>query len=109
MPGLIGKKLGMTSLYSADGKNLPCTVIELGPCVVTQVKTTETDGYNAVQLGYGERKEKNTPKPLNGHFKKAGVSPKAKLAEFDFEGESVNIGDTLTLDIFQEGEFVDLI
>jgi large subunit ribosomal protein L3 len=109
MPGLIGKKLGMTSLYSADGKNLPCTVIELGPCVVTQVKKKETDGYDAVQIGFGDRKEKNTPKPLFGHFKKAGTAPKAKLAEFDFEDREVNVGETLTLDIFEEGEFVDLI
>ncbi|MGY6560614.1 MAG: 50S ribosomal protein L3 [Luteibaculaceae bacterium] len=109
MPGLIGKKLGMTSLYSADGKNLPCTVIELGPCVVTQVKTRDNDGYEAVQLGYGDRKEKNTPKPLKGHFQKAGTSPKSKLAEFHFPGETLNVGDTLNLDIFEEGEFVDLI
>ena len=86
MPGLIGKKLGMTSIYSAEGKNLPCTLIECGPCVVTQVKTVEKDGYSAVQLGYGERKEKNTPNALKGHFKKAGTSPKSKLIEFaDFE------------------------
>ena len=79
MPGLIGKKLGMTSIYSAEGKNLPCTLIECGPCVVTQVKTVEKDGYSAVQLGYGERKEKNTPNALKGHFKKAGTSPKSKF------------------------------
>jgi len=108
MPGLIGKKLGMTSIYSADGKNLPCTVIELGPCVVTQVKTKEKDGYTAVQIGFGERKEKNTPKPLLGHFEKANTTPKSKLAEFEFDEER-KVGEVITLDIFQEGEFVDLI
>ena len=82
MPGLLGKKIGMTSVFSAEGKNVPCTVIELGPCVVTQIKSVEKDGYNAVQLGYEEAKEKNTTAPLMGHFKKAGVTPKRHLAEF---------------------------
>ena len=80
MPGLIGKKIGMTSVFSADGKNLPCTVIEVGPCVVTQVKSVEKDGYAAVQLGFEEKKEKNTTKPMMGHFKKAGTTPKRHLS-----------------------------
>ena len=82
MPGLIGKKVGMTSVFSAEGKSVPCTVIEAGPCVVTQVKTVETDGYTAIQLGFDDKKEKNTTKPLCGHFKKAGTTPKRKLVEF---------------------------
>ena len=108
MPGLIGKKLGMTSIYSAEGKNLPCTLIECGPCVVTQVKTVEKDGYSAVQLGYGERKEKNTPNALKGHFKKAGTSPKSKLIEFA-DCEDLNLGDEVNAELFQEGEFVDVV
>lgn len=108
MAGIIGRKIGMTSVYSAEGKNLPCTLIEASPCVVTQVKTEEKDGYKAVQLGYGERKEKNTPAPLKGHFKKAKTSPKSKLVEFSgFEDK--NLGDEITVEIFQEGEFVDVI
>ena len=83
MPGIIGKKVGMTSIYSAAGKMIPCTVIEAGPCVVTQIKTQEKDGYTAVQIAFGDKKEKNTSQPLLGHFKKAGVSPKRFLAEFD--------------------------
>ncbi len=109
MPGLLGKKIGMTSVFSADGKNVPCTVIEVGPCVVTQVKTVEKDGYAAVQLGYEEAKEKNTTAPLMGHFKKAGTTPKRHLAEFtDFEGE-VNLGDSLTVEMFADCTFVDVI
>ncbi|NVK65071.1 MAG: 50S ribosomal protein L3 [Flavobacteriales bacterium] len=105
MPGIIGKKVGMTSIYSAEGKAMPCTVIEAGPCVVTQIKTQDRDGYDAIQLGFGERKEKNTPNALKGHFKKSNTEPKAKLAEFDgFEG--LNLGDTVQVDIFEEGEFV---
>ena len=107
MPGLIGKKLGMTSIYSAEGKNLPCTIVECGPCVVTQVKTVEKDGYSAVQLGYGERKEKRTPNALKGHFKKAGTSPKSKLVEFD-GFEDLNLGDEVNVELFEEGEFVDV-
>ncbi len=108
MPGIIGKKIGMTSVYSAEGKNLPCTVLEAGPCVVTQVKTQEKDGYEAVQLAFGERKEKNTPKALLGHFKKAKTSPKHKLVEFDgFEDKAV--GDIVTVELFEEGEFVDVV
>ncbi len=105
MPGIIGKKVGMTSIYSAEGKAMPCTVIEAGPCVVTQIKTQDRDGYDAIQLGFGERKEKNTPNALKGHFKKSNTEPKAKLAEFDgFDG--LNLGDTVQVDIFEEGEFV---
>lgn len=110
MPGLIGKKIGMTSMYSAEGKNLPCTVIEAGPCVVTQVKNAEKDGYVSVQLGYGDRREKNTPAALMGHFKKAKTTPKAKVAEFyDFK-EEYKTGDSIALaDIFNEGEFVSVV
>ena len=109
MPGLIGKKIGMTSVFSADGKNVPCTVIEVGPCVVTQIKTVEKDGYNAVQLGFEEAKEKNTTAPMAGHFKKAGTTPKRHLAEFtDFEGE-LNLGDSITVDIFEGVGFVDVV
>ena len=105
MPGIIGRKVGMTSIYSAEGKSLPCTVIEAGPCVVTQIKTQDRDGYEAVQLGFGEKKEKNTPNALKGHFKKANTTPKAKLVEF--KGfENVSVGDVA---IFQEGEFIDVI
>lgn len=106
MPGLIGKKIGMTSMFSEDGKNVACTIIQAGPCVVTQVKTDEKDGYNAVQLGFGERKEKNTPAPMKGHFKKAKTTPKQKLVEFDaFEGD-VKLGDTIGVDIFKEGDYL---
>jgi len=108
MAGIIGKKIGMTSVYSAEGKNLPCTLIEASPCVITQIKTEEKDGYNAVQLGYGERKDKHTTNALKGHFKKAGVSPKRKLVEFSgFEDK--NLGDSITVEIFEEGEFVDVV
>jgi large subunit ribosomal protein L3 len=108
MPGLIGKKKGMTSIFSADGKNLPCTVLEVGPCVVTQVKTPEKDGYSAIQLGYEERKEKGVPAATLGHFKKAGVKPVRKLAEFNgFENE-LNLGDAVNCDLFTEGDYVDV-
>ena len=108
MPGLLGKKIGMTSVFSADGKNTPCTVIEVGPCVVTQVKTLENDGYVALQLGYEEKKEKHTTKPELGHFKKAGVAPMRHLAEFKgFEGE-YKLGDAITVEMFAEGDFVDI-
>jgi large subunit ribosomal protein L3 len=107
MPGLIGRKVGMTSIYSAEGKATPCTVIEAGPCVVTQVKTKETDGYEAIQLGFGSRKEKNTPKALKGHFAKSKTEPKAKLAEFE-EMEGLSLGESVNCEIFTEGEFVDV-
>jgi len=100
----------MTSIYSAAGKNIPCTVIEAGPCVVTQIKTQEKDGYTAVQIAFGDKKEKNTSQPLLGHFKKAGVSPKRFIAEFDGFGNEVKLGDTITLEgIFSEGENVDVV
>ncbi|MCJ8291269.1 MAG: 50S ribosomal protein L3 [Flavobacteriales bacterium] len=105
MPGIIGKKVGMTSIYSAEGKAMPCTVIEAGPCVVTQIKTQDRDGYDAIQLGFGDRKEKNTPNALKGHFKKSNTEPKAKLVEFRGFGD-LNLGDIVKADIFAEGEFV---
>ena len=108
MPGLIGRKIGMTSVFSADGKNIPCTVIEVGPCVVTQVKTVEKDGYKAYQLGFGEAKENRTSQPMMGIFKKAGTTPKKHLAEFKFD-EEYNLGDTITVDIFNGCKFVDVI
>ena len=102
MPGLLGKKIGMTSVFSADGKNVPCTVIEVGPCVVTQVKTVETDGYEALQLGFVEKKDKHTTKPMAGHFKKAGVKPQRFLAEFKgFDGEH-KAGDEFTVELFND-------
>lgn len=108
MPGIIGRKVGMTSIYSAEGKSLPCTVIEAGPCVVTQVKSQDRDGYEAVQLGFGEKKEKNTPNAMKGHFKKASTTPKTKLVEF--KGfDNVTIGDKIDVAIFTEGEFVDVV
>ena len=108
MPGLLGKKIGMTSVFSADGKNVPCTVIEAGPCVVTQVKSVEKDGYAAVPLGFQEAKAKNTTKPMEGHFKKAGTTPKRHLAEFtDFDKE-LNLGDIVTVDVFEGANFVDV-
>ena len=108
MSGIIGKKIGMTSIYDANGKNIPCTVIEAGPCAITQVKNPETDGYNALQLGFEDQKENRVNKPSMGHFKKAGAVPKKKLVEFrDFEGDH-NLGDAVTVDIFTEGEFVDV-
>ena len=108
MPGIIGKKIGMTSIYSAEGKNLPCTLIKAGPCVVTQVKSEEKDGYSSVQLGFEEKKEKLTSKAMKGHFSKAGTTPKKKIVEFKGFDE-LNLGDTVTVDIFQEGEFVDVV
>ena len=111
MPGLIGKKIGMTSVFGADGKNIPCTVIEAGPCVVTQIRTVEKDGYAAVQLAYDEMSEKHASKALKGHFEKAGTTPKRKLVEFkaDFAKE-LNLGDTLTVaDVFEGVQFVDVV
>jgi large subunit ribosomal protein L3 len=107
MPGLIGKKIGMTSVFSAEGKNLPCTVIEVGPCVVTQVKTLENDGYEAVQLGFQDKKEKHTTNPELGHFKKAGVTPKRHLAEFKGQGV-YKPGDVITVDFFGSETYVDV-
>lgn len=109
MAGLIGKKIGMTSVFSVEGKNIPCTVIEAGPCVVTQVKTVETDGYEAIQLGFGSKKEKNTSKAEFGHFQKAGTEPKRDVIEFrEFEGE-YKLGDTITVDVISEDSWVDIV
>lgn len=109
MPGLIGKKVGMTSTYSAAGQNVPCTIIEAGPCVVTQVKTEEKDGYSAVQIGFGERREATVPKPMQGHFKKAKTSPKGKLAELKGFDEEVKLGQELKVeDVFNVGEYVEV-
>ncbi len=108
MSGLIGKKIGMTSIFDENGKNIPCTVIETGPCVVTQVRTEEVDGYSALQLGFDDKSEKNVSKAAQGHFKKAGSSPKRQVVEFrDFEGD-YKLGDTISVDLFVEGEFVDV-
>jgi large subunit ribosomal protein L3 len=108
MSGLIGRKVGMTSIFDENGKNIPCTVIEAGPCVVTQVRTKEVDGYNALQLGFDDKAEKRANKAESGHFKKAGTATKSKVVEFrDFEGEH-KLGDTLGVDLFIEGEFVDV-
>ena len=106
MPGLIGKKIGMTSVFGADGKNIPCTVIEAGPCVVTQIRTEEVDGYAAVQLAYDEKKEKHTSAPMLGHFKKANTTPKRKLVEFETDfAKELQLGDQITVaDIFSEEE-----
>ena len=109
MSGLIGRKIGLTSSFDENGKNIPCTVIEAGPCVVTQVRTEEVDGYNALQLGFDDKAERRANKAETGHFKKAGSSPKKKVVEFrDFEGE-FKLGDTIGADLFQEGEFVDVV
>jgi len=109
MPGLIGKKIGMTSVFSADGKNVPCTVIEAGPCVVTQIKSIENDGYEAVQVGFEEKKPKHTNKPEAGHFKVAGVAPQRHLVEFKgFEGD-FKLGDVITVEIFEDSTFVDVV
>jgi large subunit ribosomal protein L3 len=111
MSGLIGKKIGMTSIFDASGKNIPCTVVEAGPCVVTQVKTIEKDGYEAIQLAFDEKKPKNTSKALQGHFAKAQTTPKRKVAEFTrFEKEHrKQFGDVLGVDVFVEGEFIDVV
>ena len=108
MRGLIGKKIGMTQIFNNEGQAIPVTVIEAGPCEVTQVKTQDRDGYDAVQLGFGDRKEKNTPNALKGHFKKATTSPKAKLVEF--KGfDNLNLGDEINVNIFEEGAFVSVV
>ena len=105
MAGLIGKKIGMTSMFSEEGKNIPCTIIEAGPCTVTQIKTKETDGYDAIQISFDEQKESRLSKALLGHYKKAKASPSKKLAEVTFDSE-VSLGDSLNVDSFVEGEFV---
>lgn len=109
MSGIIGKKIGMTSLFNEEGKNIPCTVIQAGPCTVTQVRTQDIDGYSAVQLGFDDISEKNVGKAMLGHFKKANSTPKRKLVEF--QGEFINdlkIGDEVNVNIFTEGSFVDV-
>jgi large subunit ribosomal protein L3 len=109
MQGLIGKKVGMTSIFDENGKNVPCTVIEAGPCVVTQVKTPEKDGYNALQLGYEEKKDKHTTSAEKGHFKKASTSPKKKLIEFTgFPEGSYKTGDVLSVDLFNDDTWLDV-
>jgi len=109
MSGLIGKKIGMTSIYDQEGRIVPCTVIEAGPCVVTQIRTKEKDGYEAVQLGYDDMKESRTNKPMMGHFRKAGTTPKKILAEFSRFEQRKEFGQTLTVDVFTEGEFIDVV
>jgi len=106
MSGLIGRKIGMTSIFDANGKNMPCTVIEAGPCVVTQVRTEGVDGYEALQLGFDDKK--TATKAAEGHFKKAGTVAKRKVAEFQGFEEEYKLGDTITVDHFAEGEFVDV-
>lgn len=108
MSGIIGRKAGMTSVFTAEGKQIAVTVVEAGPCVVTQVKTMEKEGYNAVQLAFGEQKEKRVSAPLLGHFQKAGVPPQKKLAEFKEFDRDLQPGDTVDVSIFSEGEYVDV-
>lgn len=108
MQGIIGKKVGMTSIFSVEGKNLPCTVIEAGPCVVTQLRTIEKDGYEAVQLAFDEKKEKRTTKAMKGHFAKANTTPKKKLVEFREFGKEVALGEVVDVNIFVEGEYCDV-
>ena len=108
MSGLIGKKIGMTSLYDESGKNIPCTVLEVGPCSVTQLRTKDVDGYKAVQLGFDDKHEKKVVKAEEGHFKKSNVTPKKKLFEFKNFEEELNLGDTVTVEHFAEGDFVDV-
>jgi len=108
MSGLIGKKIGMTSIYDESGKNIPCTVIEVGPCVVTQVRTKEVDGYEALQLGFDDKAEKQSNKALNGHFKKAGTTAKRRVVEFQGFEQGLKLGDQILVDHFEEGEFVDV-
>jgi large subunit ribosomal protein L3 len=108
MSGLIGKKIGMTSLFDENGKNIPCTVLEVGPCVVTQVRTEAVDGYKALQLGFDDKAEKRASKASLGHFKKANSAAKKKLVEFQNFDEDFKLGDTITVDHFIEGEFVDV-
>jgi large subunit ribosomal protein L3 len=109
MSGIIGKKIGMTSIYDKNGKAVACTIVQAGPCVVTQVKNEETDGYKSIQLAFGDRKEKNTPKAIMGHMKKANSGPKSKMAEFKGFENPLNLGDTITVELFAEGEFVDVV
>ena len=109
MPGLIGKKIGMTSIFSEEGKNIPCTILEVGPCKVTQIKTEEVDGYSAVQLGFAEQKESRVGKAALGHFKKADSAPLKKLVEFPADFSEVALGDTMNVEMFEEGDFVAVV
>jgi large subunit ribosomal protein L3 len=109
MSGIIGRKVGMTSVFDSTGKQIPCTVIEAGPCVVTQVKTIEKDGYQAVQLAYGDKKEKNTPAAQKGIFTKANTTPKSKLAEFKGFETELALGQTIEVNSFEVGEFIDVV
>jgi len=108
MSGILGKKIGMTSIYDENGKNIPCTVIEAGPCVVTQVRTTEKDGYEAIQLAFEEKKDKHTTKALKGHFAKAGTTPKRLVSEFTRFEEKKKFGDIVDVNVFKVGEYVDV-
>jgi len=107
MPGIIGKKIGMTSIFDSERRNIPCTLIEAGPCVVTQVRTVEKDGYSAVQLGFGEKKDKHTPAAMQGHFKNANTTPKRLLKEFP-QDSGYSLGDEVTVTIFEEGDYIDV-
>ena len=109
MPGLIGKKVGMTSIFSEEGKNIPCTILEVGPCKVTQIKTEEVDGYSAVQLGFAEQKESRVSKAALGHFKKADSAPLKKLVEFPADFSEIALGDTMNVEMFDEGDFVAVV
>ena len=108
MPGLIGKKIGMTNIFSDEGKSIPCTILEVGPCKVTQIKTEDNDGYNAIQLGYSEKKESRVSKAALGHFKKANSSPLKKLVEFVSDFEKVSLGDVINVDLFEKGDYVSV-
>jgi len=109
MPGLIGKKIGMTSIFTEDGKNIPCTILEAGPCKVTQVKTEDIDGYNAIQLGFSEQKASRVGKAALGHFKKSNSAPLRRIVEFTADFEEANLGDTMNVELFQEGEYVTVV
>ena len=109
MPGLIGKKIGMTSIFTEDGKNIPCTILEAGPCKVTQIKTEDVDGYNAIQLGFSEQKESRVGKAALGHFKKSNSAPLRRVVEFTADFEEANLGDTMNVELFQEGEYVTVV
>lgn len=108
MTGILGKKLGMTGIFDDEGRRIPCTIVEAGPCYVTQVKTEESDGCEAVQLGYDNKSDKRTPKPLKGHFDKANVAPKRKVVEFKGFEQELNLGDEVNCNVFEEGQLVDV-
>ena len=108
MPGLIGKKIGMTNIFSDEGKSIPCTILEVGPCKVTQIKTEDNDGYNAIQLGYSEQKESRVSKAALGHFKKANSAPLKKLVEFVSDFEKVSLGDVINVELFEKGDYVSV-